>query len=213
MEPNGTSSVSTVAAAPDRDKHAEAAGNHGEIGEDERRFDRQAVAPKVRILAVTEEQQTLNDAHGSTIGCIGECGPQVGRMTIDAEQVPADTAVRGGDDEACRMNVLLELRLVAIRKTDDIGDTWVHRLGASEEMPAGSASRVVIRREVFDLGRLDVGRLVTRIDADRYDPKVAAGVERDRVESSDEVLQGQPAQRLAPQVIEDQHHRLACKEL
>src|SRR5690242_15204466 len=134
-------------------------------------------------------------------------------MTIDAEEVSADAAVRSGDDEAGRMNVLIESRLVVIRKTDDIGDTPYHRLRAGQETPAVAGSRMVIGGEIFHLGRLDIGRLVTRIDADHDHPKVAAGIERERVKPGYEISQGQPAQRLAPQVIEDQHDRLAGKEL
>ena len=80
------------------------------------------------------------------------------------------------------MDVLVERRVVAVRKADRIGDLAHRRFRSGQKMHAVCAVGMMVPARYFALRGRGVFRRVARIDADRDELEIAAGVERQRVE-------------------------------
>ncbi len=189
------------------------ADHRHKIGGDESSLDRQAVAAELRGVAVTQQQQSRERADGFALRRISERVLQFGGLRVDAEHVPADRCRRQRPRQSRPDGCIAR----APARTDKGSQRYRRRcstadLRPSQKMPAVIPRRVLIGLRYFDLGGRKIGRLVAWIDADHHDLKVATGIERQRTEPDGEVLQGQPAQCLAPQIVENQHHRLAGKK-
>ena len=76
-------------------------------------------------------------------------------------------------------------------------------------MHAVCAVGMMVLGEIGRLRGRGVFRRVARVDADRDEAEVAAGVERQPVERGHQPAQRQAAERPAVQVFEHQHDRLA----
>ena len=158
---------------------------------------------------MAQQQDRAQHVEGLAPRRRGEPGLQLGGGSVETEQVSAYPALRARNDETGGMDELVERRVVAVREADRLGDPAHRRFRPGQKMHAVCAVGMMVLGEIGRLRGRGVFRRVARVDADRDEAEVAAGVELQPVERRHQPAQRQAAERPAVQVFENQHDRLA----
>src|SRR5690242_12838868 len=108
--------------SPDRDEYCDGSKAGADLGNAERRGNRNCPSSERRALDVTEQQEARQRTLGLVLLCVGKRSGQVRRRDNEALYITADHAVRRGDNEAGGMDVGIEQGVVAVRKSHDVGN-------------------------------------------------------------------------------------------
>src|SRR5436190_14825996 len=101
-------------AAPDPGEQTEGGQHRGEVQANERGFDRGGVTAWLCAFAEAQQQQAAERPRrpARSDGTHRVRQPEGG--DVEVSEIPPDSAVRSGDHNAARMNVLFARRLVAV---------------------------------------------------------------------------------------------------
>src|SRR5437763_1166304 len=147
-------------AAPDPREQPAGGQHRGEVQANERGVDRGGVTAWLCAFAEAQQQQAAERPRRPARFDGAYRVRQPDRGDIEVGEIPPDSAVRSGDYNAARMNVLVARRLVAVAEAYGVGDRPHRGFRPGQEMPVRLIRACRVSGDIFAFGRGGIRRRV-----------------------------------------------------
>ena len=165
-----------IPAQADRQEYRERQ-HGGDASGANHRQDARAVLSGRRVVVVAEEQHVVDDRADALVGRLDQAEPEIARRELDPVEVLRDGALRRQHLDRRAVRELPDLLVVRVAEADGVGQRVDRCLRPGQEVPAAGRLRPAVALDVARLLLRRQARAFLRVEADRDDVELAAGLE------------------------------------